>query len=170
MNILKELSNLPSRCIYGLFNDVDKKVYIGYTNNTIASIYSNISNLKYSNKDFNNLEFRVIEIIDTTHRLRIRYQFWSDYYSNIGWIMYRNYKAINYRIKIDVGEDFLKGRTNYYVYAKLVSRGYKELIVGVFEDFEKCNMFVVDKYSNITDIIYSDNSLTNEYMKNLNHD
>lgn len=162
----QELANLPSKCIYGLFNDLDKKVYIGHTNNLLRSLYSNIESLKYSNIDFNKLDFRIIETIVDSARLRIRYQYWVSDYSNRGWTMYRNYKAISYRVKVEVLNDVTKvNGKKYYFYVKLVSRGYKELIVGVFDAIDECNEFVSLNYSNICDIVYSDNELTNLYRK-----
>lgn len=164
MHLLKELSSLPDKCIYGLFNDRDKKVYIGYSSNTLRTLYSNITNLKYSNKDFDQLEFRIIEPIEDNNRLRVRYQFWVSDYSNKGWGMYRDYKAVEYKVRIDIKNDqrFVYGG-NYLLYVKLVSRGYKELIVGVFDSLEECNKFVSLHYSNIHDIIYADNELTRKY-------
>jgi len=164
----QELVNLPTKCIYGLFNDLDKKVYIGHTSNLLRSIYSNINNLKYSNIDFNRLQFRIIEGIEDSDRLRIRYQYWVSDYSNKGWIMYRDYKAIQYKVRIDIRNDETKGyNAKYLLYVKLVSRGYKELIVGVFDNLEECNKFIELNYSNINDIVYSNNELTKKYRKSL---
>lgn len=166
MNLFKELSQLPDKCIYGLFNDQGKKVYIGFSNNTVRTIYSNISNLKYSNKDFNNLEFRVIETIEDSNRLKVRYQYWVSHYSNEGWSMYRDYKAIQYKVRIDVIGDETKIRNGrHLLYVKLLSRGYRELVVGVFDGVAECNEFVALYYKEVNDVIYSNNELTKEYRK-----
>ncbi len=170
MSLWQELSNIPNKCIYGIFNDVDKKVYIGYSSNTIRTIYSNMSTLVYSNmsSDWDKLDFRIIEIIDDPARLKIRYQYWVSDYSNKGWTMYRDYKAVEYKVSIDIKNDpSLVSGSKYLLYVKLVSRGYKELIVGVFDDLDKCNEFVSLHYSNIHDIIYCDNELTQKYRKSL---
>lgn len=168
MSLIKELLSLPEKCIYGLFDDSNKSVYIGYSSNTIRTIYSNLMNLKYSNIDLSKLEFRVIEPIDSNIRLRVRYEYWVSNYSNNGWKMLRDYKAVGYKLRIEARSDESKnkhGKT--YLYVSLVSRARKELIVGVFDAIEECNDFVKSNYSNIIDVIFADNKLTHDYRKNL---
>jgi len=117
--------------------------------------------------DWDKLDFRVIEKIDDPVKLRVRYQYWVSDYSNKGWVMYRDYKAIQYKVRIDIRNDETKGyNAKYLLYVKLVSRGYKELIVGVFDNLEECNKFIELNYSNINDIVYS-NELTKKYRKSL---
>jgi hypothetical protein len=169
-NIFQDLSNLPDKCIYGLFNDQDKKVYIGYSSNTIRTLYSNISNLKYSNltPDWGKLEFRVIEPIEDSNRLKVRYQYWVSHYSNEGWSMYRDFKAIEYKVRIDILNDETRQKNGrYLLYVKLLSRGRSEVVVGVFDSLSECNEFVESNYKTIKDIHYSNNELTNEYRKSL---
>jgi hypothetical protein len=50
-------------------------------------------------------------------------------------------------------------------YVKVVSRRYKEVVVGVFDNVPDMDEFVSIYYPNdkIDDIIYSSNSLTKEY-------
>ncbi len=160
------MQQLPDKCVYGLFNDQGKKVYIGYSNNTPKTLCNNLLDLKYSNKDFNLLEFKIIEAIEDSNRLKVRYEYWVSHYSNEGWEMYRNFKAVQYKLRIEVKNDELvKGGGNVLIYVKLVSRGYREVVVGVFDDLDECNKFVADNYSNIIDVIFCSNELTIKYRK-----
>lgn len=168
MDLFTQLISLPEKCIYAFFNHEDKKVYVGYSSNILRSLYSNFNGIKYSNMkdDINKLSFSVLEEVVDTDRLRIRYQFWSDHYSNIGYGLYRNYKAVGYKARIDVQEEPGKGKlANYKFIVKLISRGYRELIVGIFDDLSEANKFISLHYSNVNDIIYSDNELTNNYLR-----
>lgn len=160
MRLFEELIKLPKKCVYGLFNYKDKKVYIGYSSN----IFFTLSRLISSNtlkEDWSLLELKILESFDSSNSLRIRYQYWSKYYSNQGFSLYRKYKAVQYKLREEIIRD-LNGRIHFSV--KLISKGYKEILVGVFNDHTEMKEFVKTNYSNIDAIVYADNELTKRYV------
>lgn len=170
MDLFKELINLPNRCIYGLFNEKDQRVYIGFTNNIIVTLPRLINDIKYSNnllkQDIQLLEFRIIETLEDKNALRIRYQYWVREYSNKGYQLYRDYKAVEYKLSIDIIKNpFVQAHTDYLFGVKLVSRGYNERIVGIFRTMVDADAFVSSHYRTIDNIIYADNELTRDYLK-----
>lgn len=172
MNLFQELNSLPKQCVYGLFNEIDKRVYIGFTINILVTLPRLLNNINYSNSllkaDLSKLEFRIIETIKENKSLRLRYQYWCRNYSNNGYMLYREYKAIQYRTRIEVIRNPLDERTDLYMCAvKLVSRGYKELTVGLFSNAAEAEAFVSEHYTSIDSIIYADNYLTKRYLKSL---
>lgn len=167
MSLLQELDNLPLISIYGFFNETDKKVYIGYAFDTISALYRNIRDLKYSNTDYNKLEFRIIETLHTRKDIRLRYQYWIDQYSNMGWGMYRSYKAIEFKLSTDIIRDWRYPLgTKCLFRVRLISRRQSKRVVGVFKNQSDMDGFISQYYSNgrIVSVVVSDNDLTKEYL------
>jgi len=167
MNIISNLFNYPEMCIYGLINNTDKKIYLGYTVNLPQALSRIIKELKYSNgklrDDLNKLELIIIEPITDRKNLRIKYKEYSNKYSNEGWILYRKDKYSNipcYKLRIDVigvGESSKDEDTKVEV--NLLTRRYKKLTVGVFKDYVTAWDWALKNYprwSNILNIVYAE--------------
>lgn len=167
MNLFRELFNYPEMCIYGLINSMDKKIYLGYTCNLPHALSRIIKELKYSNgklkEDLNKLELIILEPIADRKNLRIKYKDYSNKYSNEGWILYRkdNYSNVpRYKLRIDI---IGVGETNNHdlikVEVNLLTRRYKKVTVGVFNDIETATNWVMVNYpktDNITNIVYAE--------------
>lgn len=162
-----DLYDYPEMCIYGLINNVDKKIYLGYTVNLPQAISRIIKELKYSNNklkgDVGNLELCVLETITDRKNLRIKYKEWCNKYSNEGWILYRkdNYSNIpRYKLRIDIiGVGESSKDEDIKVEVNLLTRRYKKLTVGVFKDYETANNWACENYpqwTNITNIVYAE--------------
>jgi hypothetical protein len=173
MDLIRELDNLPLISIYGFFNETDKKVYIGYAFDTGIALYRNIRELKYSSLlekgDYDKLEFRIIETLTTRKDIRLRYQYWIEHYSNTGWDMYRSYKAIEFKLSIDVIGDWTHpGTTKVLFRVRLINRRGSKRVVGVFNSQSDMDGFISKYYSNIdgkiTCVTLADNDLTREYL------
>lgn len=171
--MLREIIDLPDQCIYGLINNQDKKIFIGYTKDLVTALNRIGKDIKYSNhilkNDINKLELIIIETINNEDLLRSRYQFWYNKYSNMGFLHYRKYKAMGfYKLFIDV---LMVNHIHVpKVYVKLRWGRSKELTVGIFDSVEECDAFINEFYpnkNNIASIIYSSNILTKEYLSNV---
>lgn len=172
MDLFQELIKLPSQGIYGFFNSNDKRFYIGYSVNLPNALPQVIQRLESSNKVFNNdkprIQFRLIEPILNKDALRMRHAYWVKFYKGLGYLPYKEPKVCNYKLRIDVVNETLgRGTGKYHFYVKLVSRGYRELVVGVFDNVLEMETFISDHYKEVNNIIYSSNSLTNDYLKHV---
>lgn len=167
--LLDNLVHLPDMCIYGFINEDDKKIYIGHTYDLLLALHRNLKEIKYSNhpckRDLKKLKFIIIETLNTRKKSHIRHQYWINDYSNKGYRLYRRYKACSFKLRIDLLADFrYQGYAKYLFYVKLLTKRYKELTVGVFDNIKETESFVSDNYKSIDNIIYSDNALTKEYL------
>lgn len=166
--MLQELINLPSMGIYGFINKKDLKIDLIYSSNLVTSLVQNVNSLKSSNKDVNDLEFILIEPITDIELLKVRYNYWLDYYARMGYGFYRIYASVKLKLRIEVLNDVLwPGCFDPRVYVKLVTRNRSERIVGVFTAMSEAEEFVAANYpdsSNIFNIVYANNNLTKEYL------
>lgn len=177
MNLLKELDQLPKYSIYGLFNEQDKKVYIGYAYDTVLALNRVLKDIKSSlfnkdnrNKDWDKLEFRIIESLTDSNDIKFKYQYWVNEYSNKGYEMYRNYKAITYKVKVDVIKDFrFDYKKNYFFRVTLVSgNGLINKVVAILEHKDKLDDFLLrhyPKHKSIINIVTHSNNLTKLYLE-----
>lgn len=164
MRLFQDLVTIPKRCVYALVNERDKKAYIAYSSNTLGSICNLISSNKLQ-EDWSKLQIKILETIQSSNKLKIRYQHWTTYYANNGYRLYRDYKAVQYKLSIDVIEDHKRGVENRLLFiVRLVSRGYKSVTVGVFGSMEEMNEFIRLHYTVIDDIVCADNELTKKYL------
>lgn len=169
--LLQDLGSIPEMCIYGFINETDKKIFIGYTTDIVTALNRNLKEMKYSNHpckdDFDKLKVINIETLKSRQDAKIRYQYWVKQYSNQGYRMYRKYKAVDYKVRIEVLRDFrVKPPTSaYLLYVKLLDRRYKSITVGVFDQVSEADDFVANNYAQVDKIVYSDNQLTKEYLR-----
>lgn len=161
-NLWDELKTLSKQGIYYLINQESRKVYINYSSNIPNAI---VKLLDSSNFD-NNYKFSILEIVTDKKNLRIRCQYFKDLYSNMGYTLINSNRVSNRKLVIKLLPDFrghITGMCLFYV--KIVSKGYGELIVGVFQHSSEVDSFVAQNYSNgINNIIYADNDITKEYL------
>lgn len=174
--MIKEIMSLPEQCIYGLINNQDKKIFIGYTKDLVTALNRIGKDIKSSNhvckEDLNKLELIILEIINNESDLKLKYQFYYNKYSNMGFLHYRKYKAVgSYKLRIKVLNDIPEDlRSSISIYVKLHYGRSKELIVGIFDSVEECYAFVDEFYpdkNKVVNIIYSSNKLTKEYLSNV---
>lgn len=169
---LQNLLNIPSKSIYCFINEADKIVHISFSRNTLLSIYRNIQMIKQGHgllsQHSDKLSFRIIETIVNDLDLRIRYQYWVRYYQAQGYQLYRSYNAVGYKVILGVMSDALTSKQGLYHFCvKLVSRGYRELIVGVFNFESDAKLFIETHYTSIDRIVYADNDLTRRFRDKL---
>lgn len=170
MELFSSLLKLPRICVFALENKEEKSIYIGYSSNLLSSL-SNLTksiNLKSSNmydhKD--KLNLIILEEFDYKHsklELKIRYQYWVDYYSNAGYNLYRNYRAIKLSVNYSISRHYSNNhKLLFYVY--LCSSRSNRFIVGVFDNKQDMDEFIGAHYSsNIFRLVYASNDLTKEF-------
>lgn len=166
------LINMPEQAVFGFFNDEDKIAYIGYSKNSLLALSRILNNLKYSNnlmaKHYSKLKFAVIENCRDSNRLKVRRDFWMEQWRQMGYRFYNDRKSISYKLRIEAIPALDKGPgSDLLAYVKLVSRGRREVIVGVFDNMADAEAFANEKYPRIDDIIYANNNLTLEYLSKL---
>lgn len=164
--LINSLSLLPEMCIFGLINEDNKAILIYRTTNIVTSLARIIREYKYSNKNILKLSLIIIEDIKDSNNLWVRYNYWTNYYSNKGYIIMNRCKYnIKYKLRKQILGDFRpKFSSLPLFYVKIVSRRYKEIIVGIFDKVIDMDEFIDKHYANgIDSIVYSSNKLTKEY-------
>lgn len=80
-------------------------------------------------------------------------------------------RVSNYKVIIDLMQCSNTGTSKDIVIAvKVVSRGYRELIVGLFYTYGDASSFINEFYPGnlVTRIVYANNELTKNYLNGLN--
>lgn len=171
--LINYLINYPEMCIYGLINTKDRKIYLGYTSNLPLALARIVKDIKYSNnklnKDAGKLELCILETITDKKNLRLRYKFHQNDYSNKGWLLYkRDTKLPTYKLRIDImANSDGEWSKESLVGVKLITRGYKELTIGVFQRYEEAVEWSDAAYEdkeNIVNIVYASNKLTEKFL------
>lgn len=158
-NLLVNLFNYPDMCVFGLINSKDHKIYLGYTINLPQALARIIKETKLSNNklnnDWNKLELVILETFTDRSNLRVRHKWYFNEYSNKGWMFYNKISnSTRYKLRLDIVSD--KG-LDYKVKVKLLTRRYKEVVVGVFDTYEDAKAWSSIHYpdsNNITNIVY----------------
>jgi hypothetical protein len=169
--IFKDMYKLPREAIYAFRNEKEKSVYITYSKDFLTAFSKNIREIrdkvhicKFLNRNIRDLEFEIIETMskETTsldiHCLLIHHiqRLRDEGYTVIG---YRNIQPLRFRVHI--GQDFK-------VYCKLITKQYKEYVVGVFETMKDANPFIETyKAMKVIFPVYASNTLTKEYIETL---
>lgn len=163
MNLLQTLTDINKPGIWAFVNDIDRMVYLSYSNNILTSVSRNVRELtdkshssKSLVKDKSKLQIQIIEF--NCDKAKLTY--WLDYYKTKGYSLYRNNNGeVVYKTRIAITTDF-------FVHVQLVNKRNDKIVVGVFSNMEEAKSFTQTYYSNkIHKIVYSDNSLTKEYIK-----
>lgn len=166
-DLINTLSQLPNMCVFALVNEKDKKIFIGKTTNLVTYLGRLINECQYSNKELLTLPFIILESITDKPNLYVRFNYWINYYSNKGYLIYKKPKyRLNYKLRIDLMGDFrMQYEARHLFYVKILSRRYRELVIGVFDKIYDAEAFIADNYPNgIESVVYSSNSLTKEYF------
>lgn len=171
--VFETLYNLPREGIYAIRNEQEKSVYISYSKDLLTSVSKNVKQIKekvhicnFLNREIEELEFGIIETLNYyTTKLDIHCLLYYHIteYRNKGYtvIAYRNIKPLRFRV--DIGQDCR-------VYCKLITKDYKEYVVGVFNNKIEAKDFI-KQYQDMDSLIYpiySINDLTKEYIETLN--
>lgn len=167
-NIVTELAHLPEMCIFGLINNETKTLLIFRTTNIVTSLSRILKDYKYSNLNIvTDFKLIIIENIKDKNNLWVRYNFYISHYSNAGYAIHNRCKYnIRYKLRKQILADFrMKSNVRALFYVKVVSRRYKEVIVGIFDKVEDMDSFTDTFYPDglINNITYSSNHLTKEY-------
>lgn len=170
--ILQSLLNLPKeKCVYGIVNKKDNKIYIGYTHNVLEALSRNVMEINLGShicsQDKNDLEFIILETCNKDN-LRIRYNYWVQKYKDTDTLLYKNEKIVTYSLHIDLGKDF-RSRIGdkWLLYLKLRTVSHTERIIGVFTNKMDLDKFVSINYPNnvVNDFIVSNDEVTTQYLQ-----
>jgi hypothetical protein len=169
--IIDNLSHLPEMCVFGLINEENKIVFIYRTKNIVTALARIVNQYKYSNKNIlKHFKLIVIEEIKDSNNLWVRYNFFNNEYSNMGYVVANKCKYnIRYKLRKQILGDFRKKyNAKPLFYVKVVSRRYKEVTVGIFDNVDAMDKFVSEHYGHgINNIVYSNNHLTREYRETI---
>jgi hypothetical protein len=114
-------------------------------------------------KDASNLEFLLLENINNYDRpidIEMKIVYFVKHYKHLGYELYNTkYKFQNFKVSISVNEEIDR------VYVQLVSRIYKKLIVGIFDNMFDAELFATE-FENMDIIIpvYAINKYTREWF------
>lgn len=166
--MIDNLVHLPEMCVFGLINEESKIVLIYRTTNIVTSLARVIRDYKYSNKNIlKNFKLIIIEKIEDSNNLWIKYNFWVNEYSNKGYTVYNRSKyKMRYKLRKQILGDFrTRNELGVLFYVKVVSSRYKEVIVGIFDKVSDMDAFTDTYYPGglILHLEYAKNSITKEY-------
>lgn len=169
-DLIQKLKSLPEMCIFGLIDEVNKAIYLYRTSNIVTALNRILKEYKYSNNVLS-LPLIIIEDIKDKDNLWVRFNYHITNYSNLGYtVMNKPRNRIKYKLRIQILADFrMKSNVRPLFYVKVVSRRYKEIVVGIFDHISYMQEFIDAHYPNTIDsLVYSSNSLTQEYRESLN--
>lgn len=149
-----------------LVNHEQKKAYISYSSN-ISSALFRLS----GEPSLQDLTFELLELVTDPINLRVRCQYFKDQYASNGYQILNQKRVSNWKLLIEPIHDFrVKAHNEYVLLVKVRCRANKEVIVGVFEDVDHMDAFLLKYYPQklVTEIRSSNNPLTKEYKEWLN--
>lgn len=169
--VIKLLKKIPKSGIYCLIHKKRKNVYIYHSIDICTSIVRHLKNIqdkthiyKQIIKDQKSLEFVFLENIYKQNKsdIDVKLYHWMKHYKELGYNVYNYINLCRYRTRIDIDDIRL------YLYVKLISRRYDEVIVGKFDNIIEAREFA-KLYENMEFItpIYAINNLSREYFKGL---
>lgn len=162
-NLFEDLKYVNSMGIYSLTIKGTKNCWICYSSNIAGALSRHLN----SNMFIPEIEFELLEIVTDSFKLRPRCQYFKDLYSSNGYVILNPKRVCNLKLLIQPIDDFrFTGRVKDLFKVSVVSLGYKEVIVGIFESYDDVEVFCAENYksSNVYDIIKSSNELTREYL------
>lgn len=137
---------MSNKGIFCLINNVDKRIYISFSNNVFLALATLLNNVNSQSSpvyvelynDLNKLEFKVL---DTTYdNLRIGQSFYVEYYEDLGYNMYNNFKGLKYKVRIEPNDKLGK------VAVVLQNRRKEKVVVAVFDSVLEAEEYVKEKY------------------------
>lgn len=169
--MIKSLYNLSNESgIIALDNTKNKRVLLIRSSDALGSLSRIIRSVKSRNKRWRLLkkDYKKVDIkLLSSDGTRLSYQYWVSHYEGLGYTFYSSYKAIQYKVKVDViAEDKYMSHMQE-VAVKLVTRNGTEVLVGLFDTIEQANEFVRQVYPNevVNTVSYCMNDKTKKYYK-----
>ena len=171
--LFKSMYKTPQGGIYSLVCEKNKMVYISYSKDIITSIARLVRDIHSGNtiykqlkKDASKLEFYRLEdinIYDTIIDVQLKLDYFIREYKQQGYSLYNDkYKLQQFKIKIEVSDD-LK-----LIYVKLVSKGNKKVICGVFDKIYDAEEFAtIFETMDIVRPTYATNELTKIFLSTM---
>ena len=171
MNI-KDLLDYSKPGIWGFVNEKDKRFFISHSNNILAAVSRNISQIQDKShscrkliRDLPNIQFVLLAggASDTKTR-KIRTMELIEAFVAKGYTPYTNKLIVSYKLRTVVTKDFK-------IHVMLVNKRNDKTVVGVFDKMDDATSFIQNNYPNnkVNNIIYSDNSLTTLFYKDTKH-
>lgn len=156
---IKTLLDLPESGIAAFVNDLDKKVYLFYSESLMEALMRNLKDMKLNRhsckalvKDMNILKFKVIETIPSCKAsdLKLSYMNWTEEYKRMGYSMYRNYTPIKLYARAAYSKD-LK-----HIEVRIYNKRYEWFVVGVFDTAKEADEWMTQTYpeGRVREIIY----------------
>ena len=171
--LFKSMYKTPQGGIYSLVCEKSKMIYISYSKDIITSlarlvrdIYSGNIIYKQLKKDASKLEFYRLENInncDTFIDVQLKLDYFIQEYKQQGYSLYNSkYKLQQFKIKIEISDDMK------LIYVKLVSKGNKKIICGVFDKIWDAEEFAtVFETMDIVKPTYAINNLTKIFLSTI---
>ncbi len=169
---LKELLEYSKPGIWGFVNEKDKRFFISHSNNILAAVSRNISQIQDKShscrkliRDLPNLQFVMLVGGGCDIKTRkIRAMELIETFVSAGYTPYTNKLIVSYKVRVVVTKD-------YKIHVLLVNKRNDKIVVGVFDNMDAASSFTQTNYPNnkVNNIIYSDNSLTTLFHKDTKH-
>lgn len=152
-NVLETLLDLNRATVYCLINEVDKKIQIYYSSNTLKHLSRLLDEIMVSGQWIalkNDIKKCKLVIIETTDN-KLRLGYWIDYYRNQGYSFYKDISPILYSFNIKI-EYFPKK----LVYVLSLKNSTNEIVIGKFNKKKEMEEFKRLHYPDkvITKIVY----------------
>lgn len=154
--------------LYCFINKEDKRLYITWSIDLLRSVTrhigmlcSGVHNYRNMQLDCNKLEFEFIETIeDDRSDISLKYQYWVEYYKELGYTLYAENQVSKYKVVIKIKKSL--------VYVTLKSTYYTNIVVGVFNNMPEAEEFAsIINNLKIISPIYAINDLSKKFFKNL---
>lgn len=167
--------NLGIACVFALYCDSPKKVYVSHTSNLLVALGRITSDwdspsyggMKYDASN-NNLVLKILttnpEIVDEKRMAKLHTSLYAEEYIKNGYTLYKPTNLVKYNIRKSIKVWRLKA---FYVVDLVNSRNDK-ILVGVFNTKRDMDKFLKEYYPNdiITGFYYANNHWTNT-LRNL---
>ena len=167
---IKNLLDYSKPGVWGFFNEKDKRFFISHSNNILAAVSRNISQIQdkshscrklirdlpnlhfillvggVDNEGFKNRKLRAAEVVEA--------------FKAKGYTPYKESTIVSYKLRTVVTSD-------YKIHVLLVNKRNDKIVVGVFDNMDLAKGFIDSVYPNnkISKIIYSENNLTKLFYK-----
>lgn len=168
---LKDLLSYSKPGIWVFINEKDKRFFISHSNNILAAVSRNISQIQDKShscrkliRDLPNLNF-IMLVQDTDESIspknrKMRAQELTEAFIAKGYTSYTNRIIVSYKLRTVVTKDFK-------IHVLLVNKRNDKIVVGVFDKIDESSSFIQHNYPNnkIHKVIYCQNSLSKEFFR-----
>jgi hypothetical protein len=162
--LFEQLKTTNQAGVYLLVSLDTREVYINFASNISRSLVRLLSSQLY----FPKFEFNILELVTDPINLRPRCQFYKDLYASNNYVILNPKRVSSWKLRIDtIGHPSDKTYDGLVYAVKVSSGSYKELVVGIYNDYEDLYKFMSSYYPQnlVTRIVYASNDLTREYLK-----